>query len=94
MLISNHVSFRLLFDKIASVYILFEKYIYILALEMASPGNQHCVNNVSTDFRSLYAPAGMVECREVRKFSTDVGFHSQGGLLQWADLILSPSVSK
>jgi len=22
-------------------YILFEKYIYILALEMASPGNQH-----------------------------------------------------
>jgi len=25
-------------------YILFEKYIYILALEMASPGNQHCAN--------------------------------------------------
>jgi len=24
--------------------ILFEKYIYILALEMASPGNQHCAN--------------------------------------------------
>jgi len=25
-------------------YILFEKYIYILALEMASPGNRHCAN--------------------------------------------------
>jgi len=25
-------------------YILFEKYIYILALEMASPGNQHCAS--------------------------------------------------
>jgi len=29
-----------LFDKIASAYILFEKYIYVfLPLEMASPGN-------------------------------------------------------
>jgi len=25
-------------------YILFEKYIYILALQMASPGNQQCAN--------------------------------------------------
>jgi len=25
---------------------LYEKYIYILALEMASPGNQHCANCV------------------------------------------------
>jgi len=41
LVISNHNSFRVLFDKIASV---FEKYIYILALEMASPGNQHCAN--------------------------------------------------
>jgi len=24
-------------------YVLFDKYIYILALEMASPGNQHCI---------------------------------------------------
>ena len=31
----------MLFDKIASV-ILFEKCVYILAPEMASPGNQHC----------------------------------------------------
>jgi len=36
-------SFRVLFDKIAS-YILFEIYINILALEMASPGNRHCAN--------------------------------------------------
>jgi len=28
-------------------YILFEKYIYILALEMASPENQHCANRLS-----------------------------------------------
>jgi len=32
-----------LFDKIAFVYF-FGKYIYILALEMASPRNQHCAN--------------------------------------------------
>ena len=25
-------------------YILFEKYVYILAVEMASPGNQRCAN--------------------------------------------------
>ena len=30
------------------LYILFEKYIYILALEMASPGNQHCVDCIGT----------------------------------------------
>jgi len=29
-------------------YILFEKYIYILALEMASAGNQHCANRIDT----------------------------------------------
>jgi len=34
----------LLSDKIASVNFLFEKYIHILALEMASPGNQHSAN--------------------------------------------------
>jgi len=28
--------------------ILFEKYIYILALEMACPGNQHCANCIGT----------------------------------------------
>jgi len=29
-------------------YILLEKYINILALEMASPGNRHCANSVGT----------------------------------------------
>jgi len=29
-------------------YILFEKYGYILALKMASPGNQHCVSCIGT----------------------------------------------
>jgi len=48
LLISQHNSFRLLFDKNAS-YILFEKkHIYILALEMASSGNQHCANCIGT----------------------------------------------
>jgi len=53
LLISNHDSFRVLSDKIASVYVLFEKYIYTLALEMASPGNRHCANCISAHFRSL-----------------------------------------
>jgi len=43
----NHNSFRVLFDKIASVY-LFEKYIYILVLEMTSTGNQHCASCIGT----------------------------------------------
>ena len=29
-------------------YILFEKYIYILALEMASPEKQHCASCIGT----------------------------------------------
>jgi len=45
--ISNHNSFRVLSDKIASVY-LFEKYIYILAMEIASPANLHCANCIGT----------------------------------------------
>jgi len=30
------------------LYILFEKYVYILVLEMASTGNQHCANSIGT----------------------------------------------
>jgi len=30
------------------LHILFEKYIYFLALEMANPGNQHCANCIGT----------------------------------------------
>ena len=47
LVISSHNSFRVLFDKIASV--LFEKYIYFWHWkETASPGNQHCANCFST----------------------------------------------
>jgi len=35
-------------DKIAAVYFLFEKYINILALEMASPENQRYANCIGT----------------------------------------------
>jgi len=34
-------------DKIASMYFI-RKYIYILALEMASPENQHCASCIGT----------------------------------------------
>jgi len=48
--ISNHNSFRALFDKIASVgyFYLKKKYIYILALKMANPGNQLCASCIGT----------------------------------------------
>ena len=55
--ISSHNSFRVLFDKIAS-YILFEKCIDILELEMASPGNQHCANCIGT----LSFPLAVARC--------------------------------
>jgi len=47
-LISNRNSFRVLFDEIASVHFIWKKYIYILALKMVSPGNQHCVHFIGT----------------------------------------------
>ena len=47
LVISNHENFIVLLDKIAS-YILFEKCINILALEMASPRNRHCVSYIGT----------------------------------------------
>ena len=46
----------LLFDKVASVYFIWKKYIYILSSEMASPGNQHCANCIGT----LSFPAGLL----------------------------------
>ena len=43
LVISNHNSFRVLFDEIASVFFYFiSKNTYILVLKMASPGNQLC----------------------------------------------------
>jgi len=44
LLISDHNSFRVLFDRIFYL----KKYIYYLALEMASPGNQHCASCIGT----------------------------------------------
>ena len=38
LIISNHDSFRVLFHKVASVFLSFEKYVNILALEMARQG--------------------------------------------------------
>ena len=39
LLISNHNSFRVMFDKIASVYFI---------CKMASPGKKHCANCIGT----------------------------------------------
>jgi len=46
LVISNHNSFRVLFYNIASVIFIWKIYIYILAMEMASPQNQHCATFV------------------------------------------------
>jgi len=46
--ISDRNSFRVLFNKIASVCFIRKKHINILALEMASPGNRHCANCIGT----------------------------------------------
>jgi len=59
MLISNHNSFRVLFDKIASVYFIW-KNIY-LAFQMGSPGNQYCANCIGT--LSLPVTALCYRCR-------------------------------
>jgi len=58
LVISNRNSFRVSFDKIASVYSIWKSIwpINILALEMASPpGNRYCANRiVSAHFRYLF----------------------------------------
>ena len=47
MVISNHNSFQCCLIKLL-LYVSLEKYIYILALEMASPGNQQCASCIGT----------------------------------------------
>jgi len=47
LVISNHDSSRVGSLKLLP-YILFEKDIYILALEMASTGSQHCASCIGT----------------------------------------------
>jgi len=44
---NQHNSFRVLFDK-NCFRIFYLKYIFILALEIASPGNQYCANCIGT----------------------------------------------
>jgi len=46
--------------------VLFKKYIYILALEMASRGNQRCANCIGT----LLFPVSHVECVVQRNYTT------------------------
>ena len=48
LVISNHTSFPECCLMKLLPYILFEKYIYILVLETARPGNQHCPNCIGT----------------------------------------------
>ena len=43
----NMVFFECCLIKLLS-YVSFDKYIYIFALEMASPGNQHCASCIGT----------------------------------------------
>jgi len=47
LVISNYNSFPCCSTKLLP-FILFEKYIYILAVEMASPWNEHCANCIGT----------------------------------------------
>jgi len=57
---SIHNSFQVLFDKIASVYFIWKKYINILALEMASPGNQHCASCIGTPSFTVTEPEDII----------------------------------
>ena len=53
----------MLFDKIASVYFISKKiYINILALEMASPGNQHCAICIGTLSFPVLSVLWMASC--------------------------------
>ena len=57
--ISNHNIFRVLFDKIDSVFYLINIF-FILALEMASPGNQLCAHCIGT----LSFPITIYKCKK------------------------------
>ena len=57
-------------------FILFDKYIYISALEMASPRNQHCVNCIGT----LSCPIG-VPAASIVVVSSHVELHGEDFIL-------------
>jgi len=77
LVISNHNSFRVLSIKLLP-YILFEKYSYILALEMASPGNQHCANCIGT----LSIPTAGHAMRQPLTASKSGGTHGANQLFE------------
>jgi len=68
-------------------YILFEKYINILALEMASPGNRHCANCIGT----LSFPI-VGDAENVWRYGTV--FILEVGKLNWTDLQQVDSVTQ
>jgi len=55
-------------------YILFEKYTYISALEMASPGNQHCASCIGALF-VLYSGQKLAR-REVLRRTKKTSSHT------------------
>jgi len=57
--ISNHNSFRVMFDKIASVYFI-EKYINILALEWPAQGTSYFASCICTLSFPVVNSAGML----------------------------------
>ena len=52
--------------------ILLEKYIYILASEMASPSNQHCANCIGTLSFPITDRVGVMVCVRCRAYSKRV----------------------
>jgi len=50
LVISNHSSLRVLFDRFASVYFIWKIYLYFLALEIAGRGNPSTVPVVSAHY--------------------------------------------
>ena len=48
LVISNHNSFRVLFDKNCFRIYYLKDILIFLALEMACPGNRHCANCIGT----------------------------------------------
>jgi len=87
LVVSNHNSFRVLFDKIASVYFIWKKYIHILALEMCpvptvSTGSSTLGLGGAKAPKSLLAPppqknnlvltyCGQLILRKISKFDAD-----------------------
>ena len=68
MLIENHNSFRVLFEKIASVYFIRKKYVYVLALEMASSEKHHCANSIGILSFPMYSYTADADTAKLESF--------------------------